>query len=252
MIAALFALALGAGLAPQQPEITASVDRSRVARGDTVTLTIHVAASGNDPVRIADPALSGLDLVDAREASRVQMVDGVAQRVTERVLRLRAVRVGEATIGGLRVAQGGRSARAADLVVTVTSAAAPPAPLEVSIRKIVDGLAPPDSADQVVLDVVPSRTRVVLGEQVDLVTVAWFPRAVRSRLRTVPEFEGPDVLGGWAYQHSGPAGVAMSRLVGDRWYDLFVQYETVFPLQTGTVRVGRASVSTACPSPIPS
>ena len=99
MIAALLALALGAGGTPQQPEITAGVDRTKVQRGDTVTLTIHVAATGNDPVRIADPELSGLELVDAREVSRVQMVDEVAQRVTERVLRLRAVRVGEATIG---------------------------------------------------------------------------------------------------------------------------------------------------------
>ncbi len=239
--------ALAVAPAPQQPEITASVGRARVARGDTVTLTIHVAATGNEPVRIADPELSGLELVDSREVSRVQMVAGVAQRVTERVLRLRALSVGPATIGGLRVAQGSRSARAADLVVMVTSAAAPPAPLEPSIRRLVDALSPPDSTDQVVLDVVPSRSQVALGEQVDLVTVAWFPRAVRSRLRSIPTFEGPDVQGAWAYQHTGPAGVALSRLVRGRWYDLFVEYETIFPLQTGAVRVGRASVSYSLP-----
>ena len=243
--ALVVALALGA--APQQPEITASVDRAKVMRGDTITLTIHVAATGNDPVRIADPALSGLALVDSREVSRVQMVSGVAQRVTQRVLRLRAVSVGRATISGLRVTQGGRAARAADVVVTVTSAAVPPAPLEPSIQRLVDAAAPPDSGDQVTIEVVPSRTRVMLGEQVDLVTVAWFPRAVRSRLRAIPTFEGPDVQGAWTYQHTGPTGVALSRLVRGAWFDLFVEYETVFPVQTGTVLIGPASVSYSLP-----
>jgi hypothetical protein len=241
----LLALALGGAL--QQPDITASVDRATIARGDTVVLTIHVAANGNEPVRIADPDLSGLELVDSRETSRVLMVGGVAQRVTQRVLRLRAVLAGRARIGGLRVEQAGRASTAADITITVTSAALPPAPLEPAIRRIVDAAPPPSTPDQVALVVLPSRRSVVLGEQVDLVTLAWFPREVRSRLRTIPSFEGPDVQGGWAYQHAGPAGVALSRRVGDQWYDLFLEYETVFPLQTGVVRVGRASVSYSLP-----
>jgi len=231
----------------QQPAIRATVDRETVARGDTVVLTIRVTARGNEPVRIGNPELAGLLLVETRETSRVQMVDGVAQRVTERVARLVAVSTGRAVVSGLRVEQGSRIAEAPPVSVTVTPVAAEPAALDPGVRRLLDRLPPPPSPEQVVVQLVPSRTAVVLGDQVDLVTVAWFPREIRSRIRAVPGFEGPDVQGAWAYQHAGPAGVALSRRVGERWYDAFVQYQTVFPLRTGTVRVGRARIAYSLP-----
>jgi len=241
------ALALGLALAFQQPEIRATVDRETVSRGDTVVLTIRVTARGNEPVRIGNPALSGLELVETRESSRVQMVDGVAQRLTERVVRLVAVSTGRAVMSGLRVEQGSRVVEAPAVNVTVAPVAVEPASLDPGVRRLLERLEPPATPDQVVVNLVPSRGAVVLGDQVDLVTVAWFPREIRSRIRAVPVFEGPDVQGAWAYQHAGPAGVALSRRVGNRWYDAFVQYETVFPLQTGTVRVGRASIAYSLP-----
>jgi tetratricopeptide (TPR) repeat protein len=231
----------------QQPEVSATVDRTAVAPGDTVVLTIRVVARGNEPVRVAMPDLAGLELIDARESSRVQMRQSTAERVTVRVLRLRAVSVGRAVIGSVRVEQDARKGEAPAIAVEVTATATPAPPaLDRSIRQLIDRMSPP-AAGRVVVAVLPSRRSVVLGDQVDLVTVAWFPRDVRSRLRGIPTFEGPEVEGAWSYQHSGPAGVALSRRVGDTWYDLFVQYETVFPLQTGAVRVGRAAVSYSLP-----
>ena len=240
-------LVLGLALLFQHPEIRATVDRETMSRGDTVVLTIRVAARGNEPVRIANPDVTGLELVETRESSRVQMVDGVAQRVTERVVRLVAGTTGRAVLSGLRVVQGSRVVEAPALTVTVAAVAVEPASLDPGLRRLLERLEPPSTSDQVVVRLVPSRDEVVLGDQVDLVTVAWFPREIRSRIRAVPVFEGPDVQGAWAYQHAGPAGVALSRRVGDRWYDAYVQYETVFPLQTGTVRVGRASVAYSLP-----
>jgi len=243
VIALLAAMLLQA----QQPQVVASADRGSVSRGDTVVVTIRVTAQGNEPVRIASPDLVGLSLVESRETSRVQMAEGVAQRVTVRVLRLVATTDGRAVVRGIRVTQGSRVTEAPALTVDVAPVAVGLPSLDPSLQKLIDGLAPPASADQVVVSLVPSRTTVVLGDQVDLVTVAWFPRDVRSRLRTVPAFEGPDVQGAWSYQQAGPAGVAASRQVGDRWYDLFLQYQTVFPLQIGPLRVGRASVAYALP-----
>ena len=228
-------------------EIGASVDRQTVSRGDTVVLTIRVTARGNEPVRILNPALVGLELVETRESSRVQLVAGVAQRVTERVARLVAATSGRASVGGLRAEQGSRAVEAPSITVTVTPVAVESTTLDPAVRRLLDGLEAPEAEDQVIVRLVPSKDAVVLGDQVDLVTVAWFPRDIRSRVRAVPVFEGPDVQGAWAYQHAGPAGVALSRLVGDRWYDAFVQYETVFPLQHGAVRVGRASIAYSLP-----
>jgi tetratricopeptide (TPR) repeat protein len=243
VIALIAALVLQA----PQPQVTASADRGSVSRGDTVVVTITVTAQGNEPVRIAGPDLVGLALVESRETSRVQMVEGIAQRVTIRVLRLVAMTDGRAVVRGIRVTQGSRVAEAAALTVDVAPVAVGMPSLDPSLRKLLDGLAPPASPDQVVVNLVTSRTAVVLGDQVDLITVAWFPRDIRSRLRTVPTFQGPDVQGAWSYQQAGPAGVAASRKVGDRWYDLFIQYQTVFPLQTGPLRVGRVSVAYALP-----
>ncbi|UCD24074.1 MAG: hypothetical protein JSW51_13765, partial [Gemmatimonadota bacterium] len=53
---------LAAAIAVQQGNATAVVDRSEVEVGQGVTLTITVEASGNDPVRIFDPQLSGLEV----------------------------------------------------------------------------------------------------------------------------------------------------------------------------------------------
>jgi tetratricopeptide (TPR) repeat protein len=243
VIALIVALILQA----PQPQVTASADRGSVSRGDTVVVTITVTAQGNEPVRIAGPDLVGLSLVESRETSRVQMVEGIAQRVTVRVLRLVAMTDGRAVVRGIRVTQGSRVAEAAPLTVVVAPVAVGMPSLDPSLQKLLDALAPPASPGQVVVNLVPSRTAVVLGDQVDLITVAWFPRDIRSRLRTVPAFEGPDVQGAWSYQQAGPAGVAASRKVEDRWYDLFLQYQTVFPLQAGPLRVGRASVVYALP-----
>ena len=192
-------LVLGLALLFQQPEIRATVDRETMSRGDTVVLTIRVAARGNEPVRIANPDVTGLELVETRESSRVQMVDGVAQRVTERVVRLVAGTTGRAVLSGLRVVQGSRVVEAPALTVTVAAVAVEPASLDPGLRRLLERLEPPSTSDQVVVRLVPSRDEVVLGDQVDLVTVAWFPREIRSRIRAVPVFEGPDVQGAWAY-----------------------------------------------------
>jgi Flp pilus assembly protein TadD len=84
---------------------------------------------------------------------------------------------------------------------------------------------------------------VMLGGQLDLVTLAWFPRAVRQQLRTPPTLAPPDVQGVWAYRQASTAGVVASRRIGGVWYDLYASHQIVFPLATGTVAVGRATVS---------
>jgi len=61
-------LVLGLALLFQQPEIRATVDRETMSRGDTVVLTIRVAARGNEP---AHQHLDLRYLVWAPEGARV-------------------------------------------------------------------------------------------------------------------------------------------------------------------------------------
>lgn len=231
----------------QQPEVAVSVDRTEVAPGDTVVLTITVTALGNEPLRITGPDLEGLELVDQRERSRVEMAGGVARRLTVRTIRVRAVAAGHASARGIRAEQAGRVAEAAPLTIVVLPALAPAATLEPALRRLIEQRAPPDSPDRPMVSVVPSKDTVVLGDQVDVVTVAWFPRDLRSRLRAAPSFQGPETRGAWTYQHAPPAGIALSRQVGGRWYDAFVQYQAIFPLKAGPMSMGPASVAYSVP-----
>lgn len=230
----------------QQPQLTVAADRTELSLGDTLRLTIRVEATGSERVRIVDPALEGLVLDGAREGSEVRLSGGTTSRRTTRVLRLRAVRAGRAQIGVVRVHQGGKTVGSVAIAVTVAPAAAEP-PVDRTVRDVLARAAPPDSSSDVVVRLVPSRASLVLGDQVDLVTVAWFRREVRTRLRAPPVFEGPEVQGAWSYRHAAPAGMVTSRRVGDAWYDLFVQHETVFPLRAGPTSIGRASVAYSFP-----
>src|SRR3990172_9610878 len=99
---------------------------------------------------------------------------------------------------GRRGEQGSRVVEAPAVNVTVAAVAVEPASLDPGVRRLLERLEPPATPDQVVVDLVPSREAVMLGDQVDLVSVAWFPREIRSRIRAVPVFEGPDVQGAWA------------------------------------------------------
>lgn len=238
--------ALLLALVVQQPQVTAAVDRTELSIGDTLRLTIRVETTGNERVRIVDPVLDGLVLDGAREGSDVRLSGGATARRTTRVLRLRAVRAGRAGIGVVRVQQGTATVEAAAIAVTVTPAAAEPA-LDPAVGEVLARAALPDSSADLVVTLLPSRTSVVLGDQVELVTVAWFRREVRTRMRAPPTFEGPEVQGAWSYRHATPAGMVTSRRVGSAWYDLFAQHETVFPLRAGPLPIGRASVSYSFP-----
>jgi hypothetical protein len=121
----------------------------------------------------------------------------------------------------------------------VTGGAAMAARLE----RIVDRAPGPDGSDDVIVTVVPSPDTVVLGDQLDLVVVAWFPRDVRSRLRTRPTLTPPDVRGAWTYSQTSALGVSATRRAAGREYDLFVHHQVVFPLTSGAFVVGPATVS---------
>ncbi|MCF3329684.1 hypothetical protein, partial [Escherichia coli] len=82
-----------------------------------------------------------------------------------------------------------------------------------------------------------------IGEQVDIVTAAWFPRELRLRLRRPPTLQPPSLDGMWTYPQAAPVGIAASRVVGGQWYDLFVLSQVGFPLHAGPLRIGGATLT---------
>ena len=230
------------------PKVSASVEGTDLLVGDAVALTIRVEALGNAPVRILDPIVSGLEVQGSREATHVQIIDGILHRTVTRELRLVATATGTAIIGAVQVRQGDLTAETTAITLTVSTAATAAAPAIASgIRAFVDQLDGPSAGTGVVLEVVAVPDSIGLGEQVDLLTLAWFRRDVRRQLRTPPTLSPPNVESVWSYPQPTPAGIVASRRIGDRWYDLFVTHQVLFPLTPGALRVRPATVTYALP-----
>jgi hypothetical protein len=87
----------------------------------------------------------------------------------------------------------------------------------------------------------------MVGAPVDVVVAAWFPREIRLQLRTPPTLTDPDLRGAWVYPQPVPAGLAATRFVNGRWYDLYVLHSVVFPFTPGRLQVGRAKVAYSLP-----
>lgn len=238
------------GLLQQQPapQVMLAVDRDRVAPGDVLTLTIRVSSGLPDPISMNLPSLGGFELESRSERTDVTTGPGAA-RTTTYELKLRANTPGEWRLGPVNVRQG--IAYAVGDPVTVTIEGGAPAPVTASLSRrlaaILQRAPPPEVLGSAGISVVLSDQQVVVGEQVDVVTIAWFDREVRQQLRRSPTVEEPQVDGVWSYPQPVPGGIAASRQVNGRWYDLFVLHQVVFPLTPGRVAVGPASLQYSVP-----
>lgn len=87
-----------------------------------------------------------------------------------------------------------------------------------------------------------------IGEQVELVTAAWFPRELRNRLRHTPNLLPPALNGLWSVQAQANMSMAATRTVGGQLYDLFVAHQTLFPLGGGKITVPPAVLTYSVPA----
>ena len=243
-LALLVVLAQGPAL-----EVTASVNKSRLAVGEELTLTVRARTRGSEPLDLALPRVAGLGVVGTREITEVSLgTPGGPVRVTTRELTLRAERAGRHVIGAVTARQGSRDVSTAPITVTVDSAPGRAAAALGPVARAIAGAAPPPVAgDEVTITVVLSGDTAVVGEQVDVVAIAWFPRALRERLARPPVITLPAGTGVWTLPQHAPEGVALSRRVGDAWYDLFVAHAIVFPLAPGNVAIAPPTVNYAMP-----
>ena len=243
------ALGLLAALQGAPPDVTARVDRARLTAGEELRLTVRARSRTTEPVTVVLPALTGFAITGSREVTEVTIEGlGAPVRTTTRELALRAQRPGTLVIGPVRVRQGGHEVATAPITVTVDSAAVGLATaLSPIARGLLDAAPPPARNDQVAVTVIVPGDSVLVGQQVDVIAAAWFPREVRERLRRAPILTMQTPEGVWAYPGAAPTAVAASRLVRGRWMDLFVAHQAVFPLTRGLIVIPPAVVDYAVP-----
>ncbi len=236
-------------MALQQMQVEAVVDRDRVMLGERVALTITVEATGNDPVQILNPSTIGLEILGTTDHSEVSIREGAATRILTRTLRLRAIAAGTAQIGATMVRMGGAVAQTNSIeLFVVADDDASAATLAPHIRDMVERHLPARrSADEVYVEVLTSTDSVVLGEQLDLAVVAWFPQQIRAQLRTPPTLQPPELQGAWTYSQGVPHAVDMRREIRGIRYQVYVHSVVVFPLTPGTLEIGPATVSYSLP-----
>jgi len=235
---------------PPTPDVRASVDRRRLGSGEELTLTVRARTRSAEPVGIVLPSLTGFAIVGSREVTEV-VVEGAGgpMRTTIRELKLRADRAGDLVIGPVRARQGGQTVATDPITVTVDSAAlGVAARLSPLARGRIATAPAPLRNDRVALTVMLPGDTIIVGQQLDIIAAAWFPRDLRAQLRRAPiiTLQTPERV--WGYPVAAPAEVAASRLVHGGWMDLFVAHQVVFPLAVGRIVIPPAAVDYAVPT----
>lgn len=241
----IYLLALTA-LQGQPPQLDASVDEDRVSVGEELTYTLRAVSHSPVPMQVTLAPLNGLEVVARSERTEVGFGAGPI-RTTVLEIRLRAVRPGHWQIGPARAVQGRDTVETQPVVVDVAANRAGIASaLSPRLRRLLEQATPPP-VGQPAVDLLVSTDTVRVGEQVDVVTAAWFPRDLRLQLRRPPTLQPPVIDAVWSFPQTTPSGIAASRNIRGRWYDLFVSHQVVFPLVAGTVGIPRATLKYSTP-----
>lgn len=215
-------------------DVSATVDRERVAVGEHVVYTLKAIGRSTAAFRVDLPAFDGLALVERRERTDV-IVSRQATRAYTLELELRAEQVGTWEIGPIRVEHGDVSAFSPIVSVTVVNASAGSSPgLEADMLSLIPRVPSPRYGTPSVF-VVTSGEQVFAGDQVNILTAAWLPRGLRLRLRQPPSLTPPALPGVWSTPRASVPGAVASRVLDGETYDLFVGFQTVYPLNPGTL-----------------
>ena len=222
-----------AGMQQQAPELQALADRHHLQVGQELVYTIKAVSHSDQSMQVRVSSLDGFETISRVEQRDVSFNPLV--RTSSLELRLRALRPGTYRLGPVVASQGGTRTTIPGASIRVTeSPGAVATTVNPRVAELLRKARPPSLAGQVGLTVYLSHDTVVVGQQVDVVTAAWFPRKLRLRLRRPPTLEPPGIDGLWSYPQPAPAGIAATRRVGGAWYDLFVDHDVVFPLTPGT------------------
>lgn len=247
MIALLLAFTL-----QQSPQLSAEiqVDYDRIPMGGEVVLTVRAESRSSDPIQISLPPLAGLELVARSERSEVS-AGATMGRVTVLELRLRGSMPGKWRVGPAKLRQGRQETEteAVEIEVTGTSSSTTAAASSIgaNVQRLLAQSRPPKTGRDASVAIILSSGSAFVGEQVDVVTSAWFPRELRLQLRRPPTVQTPSIDGVYSYPQRSPTGIAASRQVDGHWFDLFVVHQIVFPLTPGRIEIPPATLHYSVP-----
>src|SRR4051812_33546670 len=167
-----------------QIRVTGSVDRDRVQVGDEVVYTLRATSEVSGGFRVELPAINGLEVVDRTERSGLVIGSSPAAREYVSEIRLKAMQVGTWSWSPVLVFVGPISELAPDVTIPVLGAgSADPSASNPTLLSLIQRAPPPAPGSTATLGIVLSADHVVQGEQLDVLTTAWFPRSLRARLR---------------------------------------------------------------------
>ncbi|HET7599441.1 MAG TPA: BatD family protein, partial [Gemmatimonadales bacterium] len=231
----------------QGPELKVTVDRNHVTVGDELVFTARATSRALAPMQIQVPTPTGFELLGRSERTEVSQL-GEPSRTTTLELRLHALRAGQWTLGPVRAVQGTASVLAQAVTIQVDEQ---PAAQQVAanpmLRRLLERAPPPGKPGDPAVSLVVSQKSTGVGEQIDVLTAAWFPRDLRVQLRRPPTLQPPVIEGVWSYPQPVPPGIAATRTVGGTLYDLFVTHQIVFPLVPGRIAVAPAVLKYSVP-----
>ena len=224
-------------------DVRTSVDRSRVGVGEQVVFTLSASGRSTAAFRADVPPIDGFALVERRERTDVIPSGREIMRVYTLELELRAEQVGTWTIGPVRIEQGVASQFSTQETVVVTNAGGgAQVGLDSDLLALIARVPPPRFGRPSVF-IVPSSDQVYAGDQVNVLTAAWLPRGLRLRLRQPPTLSPPALPGVWSTPRTSVPGAVASRTIEGELYDLFVGFQTVYPLNPGVLRIPPARLS---------
>ncbi len=227
--------------------VEAVVDRASVPVGDEVVYSVRVASAKAGSFRVELPQLDGLLMVDRTE--RLDEARAAGQpRAYFLEVRFRAAQVGTWRIDPVLVFLGSEATMAPPVTVVVTgTGSGSPAP-NPRVASLIGRVPNPSANEPATLSVVVSKDRLYQGEQLDILTAAWFSRSLRARLRRPPSLKPPALAGVWTVPQPAVPGIVATRAIGDDVYDLFVSHQVAFPLTAGSVVVPAARLEYAVPT----
>lgn len=230
-------------------EVTSSVDRSRVGVGEEFVFTLRAIGHNTAPFRVELPPFDGLALLERSERTDVVVGTGQTTRAFTMELRLRAEQVGSWTIGPIRVEQGDASAFSAAESVSVSSGSSSggSSRLDPDLLAMIPSVPPPRVGGPAV-HVLASADRVFMGDQLNVMTAAWLPRGLRIRLRQPPTLTPPSLAGVWSTPRPAVTGAVASRELDSESYDLYVSFQTAYPLNPGPLTIPPARLAWVQPA----
>jgi hypothetical protein len=177
-----------------KPGITATLEPSEVAAGETAQLTVTVTGGADEEPAL--PNVDGLEFTPTGQSSEYQSINGVVTASNSQIYLVTATRAGTFTIPALRIGDGNDAVTSQPLVLHVTgtsSATAPHAPQQPApalpspnVASADDDQAMSANGQQAFLRLVTPKHEFHVGELVPVQIKAYFRGDLQASLDGLP------------------------------------------------------------------